>query len=144
MTHYQDVLGAMSVSKNGERYEVYSFNIPENLYAPYRGLDQNQTTNSSSESSSNNDLTEDEAVNLANKYVTGSTGANTEPFKFKAKNGNAYSLMTDIKKGSNGTPDVATYATVELQDNNNVHITAGVWTSKMSAHAPFYDKVVPR
>lgn len=144
MTHYQDVLGAISVSKNGERYEVYSFNIPENLYAPYRGLDQNQTTNSSSESSSNNDLTEDEAVNLANKYVTGSTGANTEPFKFNTKNGDTYYLKTDIKKGTDGTPDVATYATVELQDNDNVHITAGVWTSTMASHAPFYDKVVPR
>lgn len=146
--HYQDKMCPISITKNGEMYQGYAFIIPEKLYAPYRDADkqliEDFSKKLSSGSSSNNDLTEDEAVNLANKYVTGSTGANTEPFKFNTKNGDTYYLKTDIKKGTDGTPDVATYATVELQDNDNVHITAGVWTSTMASHAPFYDKVVPR
>lgn len=146
--HYQDKMCPISITKNGEMYQGYAFIIPEKLYAPYRDADKQLIADFSkklsSESSSNNDLTEDETVNLANKYVTGSAGANTAPFKFNTKNGNTYYLKTDIKIGSNGTPDVATYATVELQDNNNVHITASVWTSKTASHAPFYDEVVSR
>ena len=146
--HYQDKMCPISITKNGEMYQGYAFIIPEKLYAPYRNADKQLIADFSkklsSESSSNDDLTEDEAVDLANKYVTGSAGANTEPFKFNTKNGNTYYLKTDIKKGNNGAPDVATYATVELQGDNSVHITAGVWTSKTASHAPFYDEIVSR
>lgn len=113
-------------------YQGYAFIIPENLYAPYRDADKQLIADFSkklsSENSSNNDLTEDEAVDLANKYVTGSTGANTEPFEFNRKTDNTYNhfLKTGTKKGTNGTPDVATYDTVALQDDNNFHITASV------------------
>ena len=144
ISHYQDKMCPISITKNGEMYQGYAFIIPENLYAPYRDADkqliEDFAKKLSSASSSNNELTEEEAVNLANKYVTGSAGANTEPFKFNTKNDDTYYLKTDIKAGSNG----GSYATVELQDDTHVHITAGVWTSASGSHAPFYDEVVSR
>lgn len=146
--HYTDNIGLISLSDNVNYHSGYSFVIPENLYSPYREVDKKLRDDFSRRlsalSSSSDELTKDEAVALANKYVTGSNGANTDPFKFETQNGNVYYLRTDIKKGNNGIPDTATYATVELQDNNNVHITAGVWTSKTFSHAPFYDKIVSR
>lgn len=92
--HYQDNMCPISIPKNGERYQGYVFFIPEKLYAPYRDADKQLiayfSKKISSGNSSNNDLTEEEAVNLANKYVPGSARANTEPFKFDHKTDNTF------------------------------------------------------
>ncbi|MEX0381624.1 hypothetical protein AB3K25_00250 [Leuconostoc sp. MS02] len=149
MSHYTDNLCLISVEDGSKTGSGYSFRIPENLYAPYRDADKKLTedfTKSLNDNKSENksDLTDDEAVALANKYVTGSKGANTTPFKSEMKNDNVWLLKTDVKKGTNGTPDIATYATVEPSGNGNVHITAGVWSSTMANHAPFYDEIVSR
>lgn len=148
LSHYTGTRGLISLTDSDNKKNQYVFKIPETLYAPYRSADKESqdafSQSIAATAKSDNELTENEAVKLANKYVNDSESTNINRFKFKAKNGDSYNLMTDIKKGSNGSPDVATYATVQLTDNNNVHITAGVWTSTMSSHAPFYDKIVPR
>jgi len=146
--HYANNMGLISISNNVNNKLDYSFIIPESLYTTYREANKKLTDDfskaiSSSENSTN-ELTKDEAVQLANKYVTGSNGANAEPFKFNTKNSDTYYLKTDVKKDTDGSPDIATYATVDLVDDNNVHITAGVWPSTTASHLPFYDKVVPR
>ena len=148
LSHYQGTMGIISLTEGNNNKKGYGFRIPDSLYDPYRNEDkkiqEDFAKTLSSSTSSANGLTESEAVDLANKYVTGSVGANKEPFKFYSKSGDSYILRTDIKKGTNGASDVAAFATVKLADDSHVQVTANTWVSSTGSHAPFYDKDVPR
>lgn len=145
VSHYQGTIGVIEVSTEGDHRIQYGFAIPESLYAPYRQAEKEANEKFfkrlEESQSKGKELTEAEAVKLANDNIDVSDG---EVFSLDYKKENKYILRTPIKKGENGVPDSAVYATVEAVDNNNVHIIGQVWTSKMGTHSPYFDKIVSR
>lgn len=129
--------GMITVESNGQADITYVFDIPTSIV----DADAQATQN----------ITEEEAVKIANKY-----GKTSEPFTLNTtrvndKSETEFYLNTPLRKGTannpndlSGTPDAREYAIVSPVDRGHAHLKVGNWTSRTATHAPFFDEDVVR
>lgn len=129
--------GMITVESDGQAATPYLFDIPASIV--------------DADTKATQDITEAEAIKIANKY-----GQVSEPFTLNTthvndKSETEFYLNTPLRKGTakdindlSGTPDAREYAIVSPVDRGHAHLKVGVWTSRTATHSPFFDEDVVR
>lgn len=129
--------GMITVESDGQAATPYLFDIPASIV--------------DADTKATQDITEAEAIKIANKY-----GQVSEPFTLNTthvndKSETEFYLNTPLRKGTakdvndlSGTPDTREYAIVSPVDRGHAHLKVGVWTSRTATHSPFFDEDVVR
>ncbi|MEX0379867.1 glycerate dehydrogenase [Leuconostoc sp. MS02] len=129
--------GMITVESDGQAATPYLFDIPASIV--------------DADTKATQDITEEEAIKIANKY-----GQASEPFTLNTthvndKSETEFYLNTPLRKGTakdvndlSGTPDTREYAIVSPVDRGHAHLKVGNWTSTSASHAPFFDEDVVR
>jgi len=129
--------GMITVASDGQADTPYLFDIPASIV--------------DADTKATQDITEEEAIKIANKY-----GQVSEPFTLNTthvndKSETEFYLNTPLRKGTakdvndlSGTPDAREYAVVSPVDRGHAHLKVGNWTSRTATHSPFFDEDVVR
>lgn len=129
--------GMITVESDGQAATPYLFDIPASIV--------------DADTKATQDITEAEAIKIANKYGQVSAPFTLNTTHVNDKSETEFYLNTPLRKGTakdindlRGTPDAREYAVVSPVDRGHAHLKVGVWTSRTATHSPFFDEDVVR